>query len=201
MTGAGSSEGRLSHAAGRPRDPAVDRAILSATLELLGEHGYERMTIEAVARRAGVGKPTVYRRWSSKRDLVIDVLNHISDLPEMPAEGTARERLTDFMEEWWRLIVKAGHPSYRLQSLIGEMGRNPELGKSFRKALVDNRRKKIMTVLREGMESGELRPDLDIILATDMIFGTVIAQRLVSEARAGTDGWRRIVEYLFDGWT
>ena len=59
---------------GRPRDPEADRAIHQATIELLGEEGYEGLSIEAVAARAGVGKTTLYRRWPSKEPLVVDAI-------------------------------------------------------------------------------------------------------------------------------
>ncbi|SDP25012.1 transcriptional regulator, TetR family [Klenkia soli] len=70
---------------GRPRDPALDVAILAAALELLGEGGMETCALDAVARRAGVGKATIYRRWPSKDDLVRDAFG--STAPELlPAE-------------------------------------------------------------------------------------------------------------------
>ena len=65
---------------GRTRDPAADRAILGASLELLAREGYERLTIEGVAARAGVGKATVYRRWDSKRALLLAAVDHIASL-------------------------------------------------------------------------------------------------------------------------
>ncbi|HSS10967.1 MAG TPA: helix-turn-helix domain-containing protein, partial [Acidimicrobiales bacterium] len=60
---------------GRPRDPHVDKAILSAALDLLIEDGFPRLSIEGVAARAGVGKAAIYRRWDSKTSLVVDAIN------------------------------------------------------------------------------------------------------------------------------
>src|SRR6476659_8086889 len=72
--------------AGRPRDPQVDASIRAATLELLVEDGYQATTIQAVARRAGVSAPSIYRRWSSKAELV-EAAVFPSDLVE-PTPGT-----------------------------------------------------------------------------------------------------------------
>ena len=78
MTGATASRGR-------PRDPALDSAILTAALELFVTHGITGMSIEQVAKRAGVGKPTIYRRWSTKELLVADAIE--ADLPKLLACG------------------------------------------------------------------------------------------------------------------
>src|SRR5262245_29903721 len=59
---------------GRPRDPSRDQAIIDASIDLLVSEGYDRLTMEGVAAAAGVGKATVYRRWGSKAELVIDAM-------------------------------------------------------------------------------------------------------------------------------
>src|SRR6185369_5483706 len=84
---------------GRPRSADVDRAIIGATLDLLVDEGYNALTVEAVAARAGVGKTTVYRRWANKDELIADALSSVNDeLMPMPTEGTVRERLVMVLE-------------------------------------------------------------------------------------------------------
>jgi AcrR family transcriptional regulator len=80
---------------GRPRDPARDTAILEAALELLGDTGYERMSIEAVAARAGVGKPTIYRRWpGGKPELTVAAMRaRQAQAPPLPDTGALRSDL------------------------------------------------------------------------------------------------------------
>src|SRR5262245_56914508 len=78
---------------GRPRDPARDGELLAATLDLLGEEGYARLSIEAVTQRAGVGKPTLYRRWPSKAELVIDAIHSAHRETKIAPPGPVRERL------------------------------------------------------------------------------------------------------------
>jgi AcrR family transcriptional regulator len=82
-------------APGRPRDPQVDQAILTATLELLGDDGFDGLSIEAVAARAGVGKTTVYRRWPSKIPLVVDALTAMKapTVSAIPDDMPTREAL------------------------------------------------------------------------------------------------------------
>ncbi len=78
---------------GRPRKPETDAAILDAALAMFGEVGYEGMTVEAVAARAGVGKATIYRRWSSKDDLVIAAIQEVLTSVEVPDLGDLRTTL------------------------------------------------------------------------------------------------------------
>ena len=78
---------------GRPRKPETDAAILDAALAVFGEAGYEGMTVEAVAARAGVGKATIYRRWSSKDDLIIGAIQEVLTSVEVPAMGDLRTTL------------------------------------------------------------------------------------------------------------
>src|SRR5690606_9153447 len=91
---------------GRPRDTAKDDSILTATVEVLAESGYAGLSIEAVAQRAGVSRPTIYRRYQNKADLVIDVISHFaaSDAsrfdgiaPKTPDTGSLRQDLEELM--------------------------------------------------------------------------------------------------------
>ena len=77
----------------RPLDPTIDRAITEATLTLLRERGFARMSMEAVASRAGVGKPAIYRRFRDKAELVATVIDTQLPQLELPDAGDARHRL------------------------------------------------------------------------------------------------------------
>jgi AcrR family transcriptional regulator len=194
--------GTAARTVGRPRDPALDVAILDAAVELLVEEGFEGMSIEAVAHRAGVGKPTIYRRWPSKEAMVIDALERLSDRPEVPPEGTVRERLTGFMERWWHLAGRgdATRPTRLLASLVGEIQRGSELGEAVRRAFVQSRRRRLIALLREGVRSGELRGDVDVDLAADLLFGPLLVRKMLSGGRISADAARHAVDVLFDGW-
>jgi AcrR family transcriptional regulator len=187
-------------AAGRPRDPALDRAILDATLELLEQEGYERMSIESIAQHAGVGKPTIYRRWASKQELVIDALARLSDRFEVPAEGTVRERLTAFVERLWAKASRAHADRTDLVSnLIGEMHRNPELRDAVRTTFVADRRRQLVSLLREGIEAGEIHADVDVDVAADVVLSPLMARKLLTGGRISASVGRAVVDLLFDG--
>ena len=185
-------------AGGRPRDPAVDQAIIDAATQLLEEEGFEGMTIEAVAHRAAVGKPAIYRRWPSKRDLVIEILGRVADRPEMPDEGTVRERLTAFMEDWCR-GMKSGKSMQSFSSLVGEIHRDPELGQAVTQAFVATRRRKMLAVLREGIASGEIQAGADPEMIVDMLFGAILTRKLMTGRQITPAYGRKIVDVVFRG--
>ena len=84
---------------GRPRDPGYDKTILDATLEILFDKGYAGLTIDGVAARTGVGRPTIYRRWSSKPALVIAALTQSVGLSPTPDTGALRDDLLAFQRQ------------------------------------------------------------------------------------------------------
>src|SRR5665647_1075341 len=75
---------------GRPREPQVDEAILTATLELLAQEGYSQLTMERIATRAKVGKASLYRRWPDKASVVLDAVSHNPQRPSAPDTGSLR---------------------------------------------------------------------------------------------------------------
>jgi AcrR family transcriptional regulator len=192
----------VERAAGRPRNPELDGAILDAALELLAEEGYERMSIESIAQRAGVGKPTIYRRWASKQAIVIDAVARLADVAETPTDGTVRERLTTLVEGLWE---KASHTrddrTSLLSHLVGEIHRSPELRDAVRSTFIANRRRRVKALLREGVDSGEIDAGVDLEVATDLVLSPMLARKLLTGGRISKDVGRRIVDMLFDGWT
>jgi AcrR family transcriptional regulator len=198
------SDAKTTHTAeragGRPRNPELDRAILHAALELLAEEGYERMSIESIAQRAGVGKPTIYRRWASKQALVIEALAHLTDMAETPALGTARERLTAFVEQLWAKAARTHDDRTSVLShLLGEIHRSPELREAVRSTFIAERRRHVEAMLREGVETGEVDPAVDLDVATDVLLSPLFARKLVIGGRISKDVGRAIVDLLFDG--
>jgi AcrR family transcriptional regulator len=146
---------------GRKRDHTRDPEILDAALDVLAETGYEGMTIDMVAARAKAGKATLYRRWSSKADLVIDAVACMKSIdPVLPDTGTLRGDLV--------AMIKA--PSIRdaerklnvMAGLISMIARDPSLAETAYKALVEPRASANRTLLQRAIDRGEIPADSDI---------------------------------------
>jgi AcrR family transcriptional regulator len=182
---------------GRPRSERADQAILEAALDLFTESGVAGVCMEAVAARAGVGKATVYRRWPRKEDLLIDALSSLkSPLPE-PAGESVR---TDLVAMLTVMCQDSADPTRmrRYSLLLGEGKMYPKAMERYKETVVEPRRDLIRAVLRRGITTGELRPDLDVEVAMFMLVGAItapgrdpksltpeFAERLVNEALIG----------------
>jgi AcrR family transcriptional regulator len=162
---------------GRPRSARVDESIIKAVLDLLVEgHTVEALTIEAVAARAGVGKATIYRRWAGKDALLVDAVGSLKGPPPTPAGRSVREDLV-------RLLGPAGRrPDQRfarIMSCLGpEVQRSPERYRLYQ-GLVEPRREVMREVLRRGVGTGELRPDIDIEVAVTLLTAPLLIQRML----------------------
>ena len=171
----------------RPLDLGVNDAIEAATLRLLGERGFARMSIEAVAGAAGVGKPAIYRRHSGKAALVTAVVGR--QLPELDPPD-----LGDTRAELWR-AVEQGFPEDGaayvglIGGLIAEQKRHPELIDAFRRSVLHPRRATVRALIERGQERGDLRGDIEPEAALDLFAGPFLARVF-----AGLDtgpGWRK----------
>jgi AcrR family transcriptional regulator len=161
---------------GRPRSAEADRAILDATIDLLYEEGYSRMSMEAVAEAAGVGKTTVYRRYRDKADLVTAAIASMPGMDELPDSGDTRADLLQMLQSVVR--SKQRVQDMRLVgTLWAEQERNPELVKLFRERVIGPRRKMMLEILRRGQERGEVRADVDTSLVLEMLIGAHFARQ------------------------
>ena len=165
---------------GRPRDARTDRAILEATLELIAELGAYEFRTDDVAARAGVGKGAIYRRYGSKDELVTAaVAALVSEEIVVPDTGSTRQDLLILMRE--AVALYSGSLAGRLMpSLVGAMARKPELAKAVREGFLAGRRAALGEVLRRGVGRGDLRPELDLELALDLLGGPLFYRLLIT---------------------
>jgi AcrR family transcriptional regulator len=165
---------------GRPRDGRADRAMLDATLELIAEVGVHEFRTEDVASRAGVGKGAIYRRYRSKDELVTAaVAALVSEEIGIPDTGSTRGDLVLLMREAVELY--RGSLAGRLMpNLVGAMAQKPELGRAVRERFLAGRRAALAAVLQRGVERGDLRPDLDVELALDVLGGPLFYRLLIT---------------------
>jgi AcrR family transcriptional regulator len=185
---------------GRPRSERSHLAIVRATLELLVEIGYARLTMEQVQRRAGVGKATIYRRWTSKAELVKDAIQHLgADLP-LPDTGSLRG---DYAAIGAALIAiaKDRDAALLMPRLLAEASGDPELHAIFQAKLVEPRRRVMRITLERARDRGELRADVDIELAIDMLAGPIVYRFLITggDLEPAAAAAPRLLETLLEG--
>jgi AcrR family transcriptional regulator len=166
---------------GRPRSRESQRAILAAALAALTEVGYQRLTIQGVARQAGVSKATIYRWWPSKAELVLEAAADHLAIGLVPDSGSTR---TDLHAAADQLIHTFSDPIAAIVILaaIARVDDDPAMAAEFRRRSVLPWRTSATAALERGVARGDLRADLDVELALDLLVGTVLQRTLVVAA-------------------
>jgi AcrR family transcriptional regulator len=160
-------------AATRPRvEGDREQEILDAALEVLGEVGYDRLTMDAVAHRAKASKATLYRRWNSKATLVVESLARMKTTPAIPDTGDLRSDL---------LAAFCGHggltdhdTTSTFGAVVTAVSTDPEFAAEFRKQVVAPKALVSRTVFERARDRGELRADLDLDIAVPALAGIVL---------------------------
>ena len=181
---------------GRRGRQRTEAAILAATRELLAEGGVHHLTVEGVAARSGVAKTTIYRRWRSKDELALAVLlRMVEEIVEVPDLGDVRAELIGFVDGAVQILGKSLMGRV-MQGLVSDLATDPELGGSFREQIVALRVAEIRRVLERAIERGELRPDLDVDLVHELLFGPVYYRLLLSGGELDAGLAERIVDTI-----
>ncbi|MEM7592296.1 MAG: TetR/AcrR family transcriptional regulator [Cyanobacteria bacterium P01_A01_bin.83] len=163
---------------GRPRSPETRTKILKAAYEMLIEVGFMDLTIEGVAARAEVGKPTIYRRWKTKAALAMDAFLEIIT-PEItfPDTGSAKD---DFKEQMQKIVKLMNSPRGQvLANVIGCGQADQELMAAFRENWLIPRRKDAQQIWQRGVDRGELRADIDVEVAIDALYSPLFYRLLL----------------------
>jgi AcrR family transcriptional regulator len=163
---------------GRPRDPQLDDAIRAATLRLLEEEGYPGTTVQAVARRAGVSAPSVYRRWAGKAELV-EAAVFPSELVEPRDTG---ELADDLIEYCWQILTYLAQPAVRaaVPGLLSEYHGNPQMWQRLVARTV--------TPMRESFQRFAGRRAGRAVAAPDAVFELVVGALFTRAQSSGLDG-------------
>ncbi|WP_280346282.1 TetR-like C-terminal domain-containing protein [Nocardia neocaledoniensis] len=159
---------------GRPRDAARDRALLDATLALLVENGYAALTTAAVAARAGVSTATLYRRWSSKEDLVIAAAATFAEAYGPPATGSLEGDLRVVLRD--KAAAVTGEGGRLMRALLGEAAHNPALAQALTVAFLQPVYQRVAEVVRSAVERGEIPPVEDAELLGEVVVGPVMSR-------------------------
>jgi len=179
---------------GRPRDAGADRAILDATIELLADGGVGGLSMDLVAKRAGVGKSTIYRRWDSKEALVLDALSVAPARVPVPDTGTLRGDLVAYATALAR-IYGAAPRSDVLPHLIDAACYDDRLQASLHR-YTRTRQQTLRTILQLGHQRGELTDDDDRELIVDVLLGSFFYRRLMSGERFTPRFAERLVDFV-----
>ncbi|MEY9875515.1 AcrR family transcriptional regulator [Streptacidiphilus sp. MAP12-33] len=165
-------------APGRKRDASRDDALRQAALEVLAEVGYDRLTVDAVAARAGAGKATCYRRWAGKAELVVDAVSHMKARLEQPDTGSLRGDLIALTSH-----ATAGDDSFRVDvqaGLVSGLVRDAQLREVFAERFVAPRKAVFRTVFEHAVERGEIAPVPNAELLSDIVPSLVFHQMILT---------------------
>jgi AcrR family transcriptional regulator len=164
---------------GRPRSARADHAIREATLDCFIEDGFRGMSMDAIAARAGVGKATIYRRWKSKEELLVDSIASLNEnLEPVDTGSVATDLVTLIQNVAMRKESKAGQC---MQQILPQLRDNPRLGDIYKQGVIEPRRRLARGIFERGVERGELRADVDLEVAIDMVVGAVVFRKLLGD--------------------
>ncbi|WP_459722198.1 TetR/AcrR family transcriptional regulator [Actinophytocola sp. KF-1] len=184
--------------AGRPRDPAIDRAILAATLAVLREHGYRGFSLEAVATRAGTTKPSIARRWPRRQELIIAALVTVLVTPPVPDTGCTRCDLIAGVELLADALLHRV-PAGVLAPLLAECATDQALHGHLIGTLVQPVRDAVAVTVTRAVGRGHLRPGLDVEHVVDLLASLVFQASLLGEARFTASQAAEFVDLLLAG--
>ncbi|MFI2272888.1 MULTISPECIES: TetR/AcrR family transcriptional regulator [Catenuloplanes] len=179
--------------------PDVTDAIRDAVFAELASAGYGRLSIEAVARRAGVGKMAVYRRWGSKLAMVIDLVGSVAvDLSALPDTGSLRGDLETFLGLAARALR---HPlaNQIVPDLLAEAARTPEIAQTLQAALRTHQREAGALLTARAVARGELPADADPDLLVDLTIGPLYWRLAVVRTPLPKGYVRRLVAAVVPG--
>jgi len=184
---------------GRPRSEEADRAILAAAADLLAERGLTGMSIEEVAARAGVGKATIYRRWTSRGTLALDAfLAEFQSQQPLPDTGSLHDDLLAALRSWIRSVTRTSAGPV-LAGLIAEAQLDPGVATAWRERVVEHLRAQHKIMLDRAVARGEISAKTDYDVVLDLMFGAAY-HRLLHGHRPLTDQFaRRVVDLIMAG--
>ena len=173
----------------------MDQAILSATIELLSEVGYVDLTVAEVARRAGVSKPAIYRRWSQKSQLVVEAMVTQMRPGKDNDSGSAADDLLALTEQLIALLTRTALGRV-LPGLVAEMAADPVLAASYRGLIIRPNQGQWRAAVERGIARGELSEQTDIDVVVHALAGPVYFCLLVTGEPIAPDYARAAVDLV-----
>lgn len=190
---------QINSPSGRPRSIHADQAIVQATLDLLAEVGYESMSIEAIASRAGVGKTTIYRRYTSKEELVADAIESLRDDLVIPDTGRF----------WGDMDILINNAAKKIDSPLGRQtlaliistaSSNPQFAEVYWTKYTKLRREAFSKVLERAKSRSEIHKDADVDLIIDLVSGSLYYALIFKPTTEPVEAYmRRTINLLLKG--
>ncbi|AGY60113.1 TetR/AcrR family transcriptional regulator [Gloeobacter kilaueensis] len=184
---------------GRPRSSRANRAILQAAVELLAAVGYQAMSIEAVALRAGVSKPTIYRRYASKEELVADAIETLRQEVPIPDTGSLAADIDALLHDA-SAMVQTPLARQTMAMIITSATSSPQFAAIYGSRYLMPRREAFGLVLERARTRGEIREGIDSGLIFDLVSGLMFHALLFEPEGESYEAYiRRGVRLLLDG--
>jgi AcrR family transcriptional regulator len=179
----------------RPRvEGDREQEILDATLEVLADVGYDRLTMDAVAARAKASKATLYRRWNNKVSLVIEALQHSKGVTELPDTGTLRGDLMGIFCGMGGLVDQATVATFA--SVLTAISRDADFAEAFRREVVGPKVAVSQQIWQRAKERGEIRADVDLSLLEPALAGIVLHRLFVMGEQPDADLITRVIDQI-----
>jgi AcrR family transcriptional regulator len=183
---------------GRPRSESARRAVLAAARSLVEKNGYSAATIEAIAKRAGVAKTTIYRWWPNRAALLIDVMaDEAESVVPMPEKGDPLRALRTELRQGVGAVH--GIVGQILTSLLGEAQQDPAVRDALLNGLFYPRRVGSAGAIRRAQESGQVRSDVPPHVAVDLFFGPLFYRLFVQHEPVTDTFIRQVFQYVMEG--
>jgi AcrR family transcriptional regulator len=183
---------------GRPRSAELDWAILEAARALLVQVGYAGLSMEAIAARAGVGKPTVYRRYPTKAAVVFEAVFGRTKAIDDPDTGSLR---ADLIEAYSWAVDEFAAPEAQaaLPGLMADIASSSELARFIRALVVEPEFGRVRVMFERGQARGEIRDDVDLDLVIDVFTGTALARASLLDHELDRDFGVALVDLILEG--
>jgi AcrR family transcriptional regulator len=163
----------------RTRSTRAHEEVLKATLKLLTDRGIDATSVDAIAEVSGVSKATIYKHWRTKEDLCLEALSKVDGQPPVFDSDDPRSDLVELLNYIAR-SRKPDTPAKLWTRIVGYAVGNPAFGNALRERYVEPRNAQIRRLVRKAISQGQLRTDLDLAIAPDMLFGPIMNRRLVN---------------------
>lgn len=180
-------------------DPRVLRsraAVIDATLDLLAEGGYAALSIDAISKRSGVARTTIYRHWPTLAEIVHNAATSTVGVRSVPETGDARVDLRAHLGELARKL-RSSDWGRMLPVLVDAAGRNPEI-LELQRRMTTERRAAAMAIAHRGVADGQIRDDVDLDLISEMLVGPIFTRHLVTHQPITDQFLDDLMDFVFD---